>query len=287
MKRRTFLGNAGVALTLDKSFLEALSSGKKYPKAPSVFIGHGSPMNAVMETGFTSSLKSFGEKTPHPKAVVVISAHWLTTGETKVAVNPKPEVIYDFYGFPEELYKVKYPAVGSPATARDLVADVESIKIHEDHEMGLDHGAWSIMKHIFPRADVPMFQLSLDYSKPPQWHYNLAKELRKLRDRGVMILGSGNVVHNLRRVDFEHQYGKAFDWAVEFDEFVKNSIEKGNHQALIDYSKRSDSSIAHPTNDHYLPLLYSLALQEKSEHVRYIHEGIEHGSVSMRSFLIE
>jgi 4,5-DOPA dioxygenase extradiol len=251
---------------------------------PVLFVGHGNPMNAILDNNFTRSLAEWGKKLDRPNAVLVVSAHWLTKGETAVATSPNPETIYDFYGFPPEMYQVKYPAPGSPATARQLVQNVQSIQVHEHHEMGLDHGAWTILKHIFPKADIPVFQLSIDYNKPPQWHFNLAAELKKLREKGVLVIGSGNIVHNLRTMDFNNPASQ-FDWAVEFDEFVKNKINSKDFQALVDYQAQGRAAqLSVPTNDHYLPMLYSLGLLDKNEELRYTYESVEHGSISMRCF---
>lgn len=253
-------------------------------KMPVLFIGHGNPMNAIFDNGFTQSLSELGKRLDRPNAVLVVSAHWLTKGKTSVATSPNPETIYDFYGFPPEMYQIKYPAPGSPALAKEVVQNVQSIQVHEDHEMGLDHGAWTILKHIFPKADIPVFQLSIDYNQPPQWHFNLAAELKKLREKGVLFIGSGNIVHNLRAVDF-HNESNQFDWALEFDEFVKNKISSKDFQPLINYQEQGRAAqLSVPTNDHYLPMLYSLGLLDKNEEVQYTYEAVQNGSISMRCF---
>ena len=255
-------------------------------RMPSIFIGHGNPMNAILDNSFTQHLKQLGERIEKPKAVLAVSAHWLTPGGSFVSVNPKPATIHDFGGFPDELFAVQYPAPGAPEVARATIANVKSLQIHEDHEMGLDHGAWSIMKHIFPRADVPVFQLSIDWGKPTAYHYALAQELRTLRDKGILIIGSGNVVHNLGRVNWqEGESAKPYDWAVEFDAFVKDKVAARDDQALVDYQQLGEvARIAHPSNDHYLPLLYTLGASAKNEEFKEIHSSIDMGSVSMRSF---
>ena len=253
-------------------------------KMPVLFIGHGNPMNAILDNDFTQTLTTLGQRLERPNAILVISAHWLTRGQTSVAVSPGPETIYDFYGFPPELYQVKYDAPGSPALAKELAQTVQSIRVHEDHEMGLDHGAWTILKFIFPKADIPVFQMSIDWNRLPQWHFNLATELRKLREKGVLITGSGNIVHNLRAVDFQNE-NTQFDWAVEFDEAVKNKIDSKDFQSLVDYTNMGRAAqLSVPTNDHYLPMLYSLGVLDKNEEIKYTYERVQNGSISMRCF---
>lgn len=251
-------------------------------KAPVLFIGHGNPMNALKDTAFTQKLAKLGSSLEKPKAILVVSAHWLTRG-TWVATTPTPETIHDFGGFPQALFDVQYPAKGAPEFAKETATLLNAkTTVGEDTDWGLDHGAWTVLKHMYPAADVPVFQLSIDYYQTPQYHYDLAKYLSSLRDKGVMILGSGNIVHNLRQVDFANENNK-FDWAVEFDETVKKMLTERNHQGLIDYNKLGTAAtLSIPTNDHYLPLLYTLALQGEKEEAAHIYEGIEHGSISMR-----
>ena len=262
-----------------------LPSAGRAATAPAMFIGHGSPMNIIRDNTFTRKLRDLGSREPTPAVVLVVSAHWLTRGETRVSVNPAPKTIYDFGGFPRDLYEVSYLAPGSPDRAREVVANVKSVQVHEDHEMGLDHGAWSILRHLWPEAKVPVFQLSMDFSRPPSFHYELGKELRSLRERGLMILGSGNIVHNLRTLDWQHEEGPPFDWAAEFDDWSKTQLETRNHAALQDYLHQGPAArMAVPTNDHYLPMLYTLGVQGKDEQVRFTHESFQHGSISMRCF---
>ncbi len=291
MHRRHFTGSiasarASTARLSAKDFLSDARSGKPSTRMPSIFIGHGNPMNAILDNNFTQHLKLLGERIEKPKAVLMVSAHWLTPGSSFVAVNPKPTTIHDFEGFPNELFAVQYPAPGAPEEARTAIANVKSVRLHEDHEMGLDHGAWSILVHIFPKADVPVFQLSIDWGKPTAYHYALAQELRTLRDRGILIIGSGNVVHNLGRLKWnEGENAAAYDWAVEFDNYVKENVTKRNDQALVDYEQLgSVARLAHPTSDHYLPLLYTLGASGKDEESKEIYRGIEMGNISMRSF---
>jgi 4,5-DOPA dioxygenase extradiol len=253
-------------------------------KMPVLFIGHGNPMNAVYNNAFTQALASEGDalKKLNPSAVLVVSAHWLSNG-TRVAVSPNPPTFHDFGGFPEELFKVQYPAPG----ARDLAVYTKSLitftTVEEDNRWGLDHGAWSILKHMFPLADIPVFQLSINYKKPPRWHFDLANDLKTLREKNVLIIGSGNIVHNLYMVDFVDT-AKPFPWAVEFDELVKARLINKDFDALIDYKDLGNSYLAVPTNDHYLPMIYTLGLADKNEKLKFIYEEIQNATISMRSF---
>ena len=252
---------------------------------PALFIGHGSPMNGIEDNLFTSGWEKLGRTLPKPKAIVVISAHWLTEG-TFVHTKDFPKTIHDFYGFPEELYQLSYPAEGSPAYA-ELTQKAAQGEITADTSWGLDHGAWIVLMRMYPNADIPVYQLSLDVTKSGREHYALAKEIALLRKRGVLIMGSGNIVHNLRRIDF-NPHAKNFDWAEEFDGQVKSLIEMHGHDKLIGYEKLGDAAtLAIPTPDHYWPLLYTLAQQGDNERVSFPIEGITHGSISMRSVLIK
>ena len=253
---------------------------------PVIFIGHGNPMNAILNNPFTQSLeilgKSFYEK---PNAIMVVSAHWLTSG-TYVTVSEKPRIIYDFGGFPEELYHVQYPAKGSPGFARETEQLAKSAKINDDNTWGLDHGAWTVLKHMFPEANIPVFQLSIDVHQPAEYHYQLAKELKLLRNKGILIIGSGNIVHNLYQVNFSEN-AKPFDWAIEFDEIVKTKLQKNEYQSLVHYENFGQmAKWAVPTNDHYLPMLYTLGLANANENMTFTFEGIQNASISMRCFKI-
>lgn len=255
---------------------------------PVLFIGHGNPMNALYNNAFTQKLGTVGSalKAYKPKAVLVISAHWLTKG-THVCVAEKPQTIYDFGGFPRELYQVQYPAPGSPEFARLTKKALTQVSVQESNDWGLDHGAWTVLKHMFPEASLPVFQLSIDYTKPPEFHYNLAKQLRALRSRGVLIISSGNIVHNLREIDFSDN-AKPFAWAVEFDDIVKGKLEDRDDDALINYSKLGSAALRSvPTNDHYLPMLYTLGASSRKEKLQFVYEDIEAGSISMRCFQIQ
>ena len=250
-------------------------------RMPALFIGHGSPMNAIETNPFTESLHSLGKNfILKPNAILVVSAHWLTKG-SYVFTTGSPEQIYDFYGFPQALFDVKYPAAGAPEFARETMLLSPDIK--ENNSWGIDHGSWAILKHMFPQADIPVFQLSIDMSKPLSYHFNLAKNLRRLRSRGVLIIGSGNIVHNLRYV---YAQQTPYDWAAEFDEWVKSKIDIRDFDCLINFEQQGTASkLSVPTMDHYIPLIYSLALAEDNDNIVYTYEGIE-TSLSMRCLRI-
>jgi len=261
-------------------------------KMPVLFIGHGSPLNIILNNNYTEDLAALGSVLPKPKAIMVVSAHWLTSG-THVTCMERPRTIHDFYGFPDELYNIRYAGPGSPSEARFVTESVRKTKVGCNSDWGLDHASWAVLKHMYPRADIPVFEMSLDYTfnewhpKPIQYHYDLAKELAELRTRGVLIIGSGNIVHNLGMIDFENIDADVFEWAKDFDEKVKANLLSGNHKDLIHYRNMGKaSSLAVPTLDHYLPMIYTIALQEKNEPLTFIHEGFQNGSISMRCFRI-
>lgn len=254
-------------------------------KIPALFIGHGSPMNAIEANEFHNRWGELGHQLPRPKAILTVSAHWLTRG-THVTAMERPRTIHDFGGFPKALFDQQYPAPGSPEFAEMTKQMVTHTKIQSDYEWGLDHGTWSFLLPMYPEADIPVYQLSLDYHQPLQYHYDLAKQLEDLRTKGVMVIGSGNIVHNLRMVDFTGLHGP-FDWAVEFDERIKDAIDAHDHQAIINYETLGASAkLAVPTYDHYLPLIYSIALQGKNENVTFFNDKTDLGSISMRSLVI-
>lgn len=263
-------------------------------KMPVLFIGHGSPMNMVLPNQFTHSLVGLGAALPRPDAIMVISAHWLTHGSFVSCID-QPHLIYDFYGFPPDLYQVKYRCKGAPVYAK-RVTELEGVNgmIQCDYERGLDHASYSILKYMFPSADIPVFEMSLDYSfndrhpKPIQYHYELGKRLRALRDMGVLIIGSGNMVHNLGLIDFSNMDAQPFKWAEKVDEKMRSHLVAGEYRKLIDYPTTGElASNAIPTLDHYLPMIYTIALQEEGETIRFTYEGFQNGSISMRCFLIE
>lgn len=259
-------------------------NGNNYKNlSPVFFIGHGNPMNAVYDNAFTKSLEEMGNSLKwRPDAILVISAHWLTRG-SYVSTTPLPETIYDFSGFPEELYRVKYPSPGAPEHAGHLLELIPILK--EDDEMGLDHGAWTVLKHMFPKADIPVFQLSIDFHQRMQYHFDLGKLLLPLRKKNVLIIGSGNIVHNLHFA-FPLDNPNKFNWAIEFDEWVKKKIGDRDFDSLINFHTSGDiAKLSVPTADHYIPLLYCLALAQEDEEIRFTYEEII-TSLSMRSFKI-
>jgi 4,5-DOPA dioxygenase extradiol len=266
------------------------NSSKSHGKMPLLFIGHGNPMNALYDNSFTKSLTRVGyefKDEKRPKAILVVSAHWLTDG-TFVNVSPDPELIYDFSGFPDELFQVRYPASGSPEYAHQVKKLIASVE--ETEEWGIDHGSWTVLKHMFPNADIPVFQLSIDYEKPLKYHFDLAKQLKPLREKGVLIIGSGNIVHNLR-LSFQgvREQGENFvyDWVTEFDEWAKEKINGRDFKSLINYeSAGTIAKLAVPTVDHYVPMLYTLALAGKNENIIYTHEEVTFGAMSMRCYKI-
>jgi 4,5-DOPA dioxygenase extradiol len=269
-----------------KSTWEQLDSLKPLEsKAPLLFIGHGNPMNAIQRNDYTMKWEELGQQLPRPNAILTISAHWLTRGSYVTAME-RPRTIHDFSGFPPDLYKQQYPAPGSPEFAELTKKTVTATNIESDFGWGLDHGTWSFLLPMFPQANIPVYQLSLDYNKPMDYHYELAKQLSGLRDKGVMIIGSGNIVHNLRMANFFNP--EPYDWTIEFDEKMKQYIADGDHQSIIHYDRLGNiAKLAVPTHDHYLPLIYSLAVQGKDEVLTFFNEGTDAGSISMRSFVSE
>lgn len=258
-------------------------------KMPVLFLGHGSPMNAIEENEFVSGFRTISQTLPKPKAIICISAHWETQG-TYVTAMSNPRTIHDFGGFPKALYEVQYPAPGSPDLAKNVQNIISKAKVELDEKWGLDHGAWSVIKHLYPNADVPIIQLSLDYTKPPQYHYELAKELSSLRDKGILIIGSGNMVHNLRMVAWNKMNDDdyAYDWAREASHRMKQFIMNGDHKQLTNYHTQGKAfELAIPTPEHYLPLIYTLGLQSKNEKVTLFNDKAVAGSLTMTSLKID
>jgi 4,5-DOPA dioxygenase extradiol len=263
-----------------------LANNKVTEKMPVLFVGHGNPMNAITDNKYSRRWKEIGKELGAPQAILCISAHWLSRG-TFVTLTEHPKTIHDFGGFPEELFQQQYPAPGAKGYARMTINQVKSITIHEDFEWGLDHGAWSVLKNMYPKADTPVFQMSIDYSKAPEYHFNLARELVFLRTKGVMIIASGNVVHNLGMMQWGDD-SQPYDWAIEFDEIVKKSIEQNDVKPLINYTDLGKLAIlAHPTNDHYLPLMYALALRDKTDNFSFFNDSFDLSSMSMRSVIFK
>ena len=252
-------------------------------RMPVMFGGHGSPMNAIEDNVFRRTWQSLGKSLSRPQAILSVSAHWLTRGGTAVGVMEKPKTIHDFSGFPRELYEQSYHAPGAPEYAEAVRRIVTEAAVESDSSWGLDHGTWSVLKPMFPRADVPVFQLSIDFSKPPKHHYTIGRQLAPLRDHGVLIVGSGNIVHNLGELDFD---AAPADWAIEFDAKVAACIDKGDHEGLIAFDRFGQlGRRAHPSYDHYLPLLYALGATTPGETLTYFNAGYQGNAISMRSVL--
>ena len=256
-------------------------------KMPVLFVGHGSPMNGVEDNEFSRYWKKLASEIQKPKAVLCISAHWLTKG-TFVTAMEKPQTIHDFGGFPQALSGIQYPAPGNPTLAEETAKLITSINVDLDHDWGLDHGTWTVVRHMYPNADIPVLQLSIDYNQPAQYHYDLAKQLISLRKRGVLILGSGNMVHNLGMVAWDklnESYG--YDWAIEMNSVFKRKIEEKDHTSLINYEKLNRSAkLAIPTPDHYYPLIYTLALQDEKDPISFFNDKPMAGSLTMTSVKI-
>ena len=257
----------------------------KLSRMPLVFFGHGSPMNALERNRYTEAWRHIGESVPKPTAILAVSAHWYARG-TAVTAMESPRTIHDFGGFPQELFEVQYPAPGDPTLAarvRELLAPVD---VQLDKSWGVDHGTWSVLVHAFPQADVPVVQLSIDGTKPPGFHYELAKRLAPLRDEGVLIVGSGNVVHNLGRIQWTED-AKPYDWAVRFNDKVRDYLAARDHGPLIDYATLDeDARQSVPTPEHYLPLLYVIAQQGENEIISLPIDGIEYGSIGMLTVVV-
>jgi 4,5-DOPA dioxygenase extradiol len=254
---------------------------------PVLFVGHGNPMNAIETNEFTEGFRDLAKTLPKPAAVLCVSAHWETDG-TQVTAMEKPQTIHDFYGFPPELYKVQYPAVGCPSLANEIKALLGSA-VSLDNRWGLDHGCWSFLRHIYPEADVPVVQLSLDSNKTAKEHYDLAKRLKPLRERGVLIVGSGNMVHNLTLAAWDQMNtaGYGFDWALDASAQMKKFILSDNHKALINYRAHGNAyNLVIPTAEHYLPLLYALALKGADEKIALFNDKAVAGSLTMTSLKI-
>ena len=250
---------------------------------PAIFFGHGNPMNALQNNAWTNAWAAIGKSLPKPKAIVCVSAHWYLPA-TLVTAQERPRTIHDFGGFPRELYAVKYPAPGAPELAQRIKDLLSPISVELDTQWGLDHGTWSVLCHVFPKADVPVIQLSIDETQPAYFHYETAKRLSSLRDEGVLIMGSGNVVHNLHAYAWGRLQVEPLDWAVRFDERARELLLAGDHDPLVLYETLGrDATLSVPTPDHYLPLLYVIAQVRTGEQISFPVEGFDGGSVSMLS----
>jgi 4,5-DOPA dioxygenase extradiol len=255
-------------------------------KMPVFFVGHGNPMNAIEDNEFTKSWREIGASIPNPTSILCISAHWETRG-TKLTAMSNPNTIHDFGGFPRALYEVQYPAAGNPELATQIKNQIKLSEIGLDYsDWGLDHGAWSVIKHLYPKANIPVVQMSLNQNQAPKYHYELSKELSFLRKNGVLIIASGNLVHNLRMVDWQNE-NTAYDWALEANEQMKKWILNDNHQSLIDFNKQGKAfELAIPTAEHFLPLLYTLGLKDKTDNINFFTDKLVMGSLSMTGLQI-
>lgn len=253
-----------------------------HPKMPVLFLGHGSPMHAISKNAFTAALADLGKKIKTPTAILCISAHWLTHG-TWITNMRNPKTIHDFYGFPQELFEVSYPAPGSPEAANLVCTEIKNPIIQKDNQdWGIDHGTWSMLLHMYPQANIPVLQLSIDINQDAMYHYKLGTKLARFREQGFLIIGSGNIVHNLKKISWDEN-AKPYDWAVEFDEWVKSNILSRNFETLYrDMTKSEAGKLSIPTADHYYPLLYALGAADKNDEIIFDFEGIQNASISMR-----
>ncbi len=270
-------------LSAFKNFTDSLVQEEQL--MPVLFVGHGSPMNGIEDTQFSRRWTQMAKEIPVPKAVLVVSAHWFTKG-TKITAMDFPKTIHDFGGFPKELFEVQYPAPGNPVLAKETAGMIHSAKVELNHDWGLDHGTWTITRHMYPDANIPVLQLSIDYTKDARYHYELGKELNSLRKKGVLIMGSGNMVHNLGMVAWDKLNEKeyAYDWTTKMNSKFKQLIQDGDHQSLINYAALGrEAMLAIPTPEHYLPLLYTLGLKDKKDEVSFFNDTAVGGSLTMTS----
>nr|WP_174505890.1 4,5-DOPA dioxygenase extradiol [Acinetobacter sp. Marseille-Q1620] len=268
---------------------DQLSQSSTLPM-PVLFLGHGSPMNAIIENEFTISWKKLGKSLIKPKAILCISAHWITQKGTAVTAMQKPRTIHDFGGFPQALFDLQYPAEGSKKLAKEVISSIRITKVQADFSWGLDHGTWSILHHMYPEADIPVVQLSLDYGQTALFHYQLGQELRKLRRQGVLIMASGNMIHNLHLIAWEkrhlNEYG--YDWAIEANEKMKVALVEKKHRVLLDWQNQGTAfENAIPTPDHYYPMLYVLGIQEPQDQLTIFNDRLVGGSLGMTSFRLD
>jgi len=299
-KRRAVLaalGALGVGAAATVAFREpaplasALDTLQALPDSdvmPAVFVGHGTPLSAIDPNVWTAQWETVGKSLPRPQAILSISAHWLTRGASLVTAADAPPMNYDINGFPREIYEYRYPAPGNPAVAREVAGALNGgIPVFGDTEWGFDHGTWLVLKYMYPKADIPVLQLSIDFTRPPEFHYELAKRLRALRSKGILILGSGNVVHNLRERGGTGVTERPRDWAIEFDHRLATSVMKGDHSQAVNFLSMGDlARQAHPSYDHFLPLLYSLGLATPGKDVHTFCEGFQWPGISMRGFVL-
>lgn len=291
MNRRQFVVSSSALLATSVSdIMTSVNAGQSSAlpvtsKMPVLFVGHGSPMNAITQNRYHQTWRELGESLPRPSAILVISAHWRSIGVTRIMNNPEPETIHDFFGFPDELYEQLYSAPGSPQAAK-LTSEVliqDDLMTEMADEQGLDHGSWSVLLAMYPKANIPVFQLSIDYQKPASFHYRLGRKLAELRRRGVLIIGSGNMIHNLRAR--RRSSDQPYDWALELENEWVGAIEDHNDQPVIDapVSRNQLMKLAHPTLEHFYPLLYTLGAKDKNDQVEFFNQGFTGSSISMRS----
>ena len=248
---------------------------------PAIFFGHGNPLNALASNAYTEAWRQFGIDTPRPRAILSISAHWYVP-DTGVTISTAPRTIHDFGGFPRELYQVQYPAPGDPALARRVQKLLSPLEVTLDDAWGLDHGTWSVLKHVYPQADIPVVQLSIDETRPASFHFEIGQKLAPLRGDGVLIVGSGNLVHNLHAYAWGRHSQEPYDWAVRFEDTAKNMIMANEVKPLVNYEVLGpDAALSIPTPDHYLPLLYVVGARQQGEHIRFPIQGVDGGSISM------
>lgn len=288
MDRRNALLTLGIASTTyiisRFQMIDKILSLSPTERMPVLFIGHGSPMNALETNSYTRSLAQLGQELAKPRAILVISAHWVTEATT-VTTMERPKTIHDFYGFPKALFDIEYPAPGSPEIAKQIQELALDSKILSDYESwGLDHGTWAVLRHMYPHAEIPVLQLSLHSKQTVDYHVRLGHEISKLRDKGVLILGSGNLVHNLRQIRWEPD-AKPYEWAIEFDEWIKAKLVDGDFQAVLEnFHSTKAGQLSIPTLEHYLPLHYILGASHRSDQLKFEFEELQNGSISMRSF---
>lgn len=292
MNRRQFVKNVGLAsllpIAMKSELLRNFENSLTYRRMPALFLGHGNPMNAVEENEFAKGFRSIATELPSPTAILVISAHWETSG-TFITAMDKPRTIHDFGGFPDILFKQQYPAPGSTELAKQTKNLISSTELRYDYDWGLDHGAWTVLKHMYPEADIPVIQMSIDYTKDARYHFDLAKQIKQLRDHGVLVIGSGNIVHNLRMVDWRNinTIGSGYDWALEAQEKINELILSRNHLSLASYTKLGQAvQMAIPSPEHFIPLIYTLALSDENEEISLFNDKVLAGSLTMTSVKI-
>lgn len=294
MNRRNFIKLASViglsttsAMNNLNAFTKTVSNWEDTDTTmPVIFIGHGAPLYTLDDNKYSNAWKKIGQTVPRPKAILSISAHWLTPGKTLITAAPKPPTLHDFGRIDNRLFEMQYPAPGDPNLAQEITQNISKVAVGLDHDWGFDHGTWCVLHHMFPMADIPVLQFSIDYNQGAAYHFELASQLSFLRKKGVLIIGSGNIVHNLRQLKFPETAG--YDWAIEFDETAKGLMDKGDFKSLLNYEKLGRAAqLSIPTPDHYFPLIYTLGLKSEKDNISYPIEGISYGSTSMRSVLIQ